>query len=63
MVRVGKPMAPNTFVIYVANKVVEIVHAESRAQASAWATRNFGDQAYVFENAQARDIAWEERYL
>lgn len=47
MIRVGKPLAPNTFVIYVGTEIVDVVYAKSRAH------------AYVMENVQARDITWD----
>jgi hypothetical protein len=53
---VGKPMAHNTFVVYVGTKIVEVVYATSYQQAYEWAKRNYGEQAYVFENVQALDI-------
>ncbi|MNV69408.1 hypothetical protein D3C71_1623150 [compost metagenome] len=59
MIRVGKQMAPGTFVVYVGTAIVEVVYATSRKQASEWAYRNYGEAAYVFENVQARDITWE----
>lgn len=59
MIRVGKPMAPGVFVVYVGTQIVEVVYAAGRAQAGEWARKNFGPDAYVFENVQARDITWE----
>lgn len=56
MICVGKPMAPNTFVVYVGTRIVEVVYASSKRQAYEWAQRNHGAEAYVFENVQARDI-------
>lgn len=53
MIRVGKPMAPNTFVIYVGTRIVQVVYANSRGQTYEWAQRNHGEAAYVFENVQA----------
>jgi hypothetical protein len=49
-------MAPNTFVVYVGTRIVEVVYTNSPRQAYEWAQRNFGAEAYVFENVQARDI-------
>lgn len=59
MIRVGKPMAPGTFVVYVGISIVDVVYARSREQAAEWAHKNYGSAAYVFENVQARDITWE----
>ncbi|MBE3649140.1 hypothetical protein [Paenibacillus polymyxa] len=56
MIRVGKPMAQNTFVVYVGTEIKEVVYAESRGQAGEWAQRKYGSQAYVFENVHALDI-------
>jgi hypothetical protein len=56
MIRVGKPMAHNTFAVYVEARLVEVVYALSSRQAYEWAQRNYGDTAYVMENVQARDI-------
>ncbi|MFK4304289.1 hypothetical protein ABH892_004429 [Paenibacillus sp. RC254] len=58
MIRVGKPMAPGTFVVYVGTEIKEVVYAESRRQAGEWAQRKYGPQAYIFENVQALDITW-----
>lgn len=56
MIRVGKPMAPNTFAVYIGSALVEVVFASSNRQAYEWAQRNYGAEAYVMENVQARDI-------
>ncbi|WP_348623072.1 hypothetical protein ABFT51_17875 [Paenibacillus peoriae] len=58
MIRVGKPMAQNTFVVYVGTEIREVVSAKSRNQAGEWAQRKYGSQAYVFENVHALDITW-----
>ncbi|KOS00440.1 hypothetical protein [Paenibacillus polymyxa] len=58
MIRVGKPMAQNTFVVYVGTEIKEVVYAESRSQAGEWAQRKYGSNAYIFENVQALDITW-----
>lgn len=59
MIRIGKPMAHNTFAVYIGNTIIEVVYANSRQQADEWAKRNYGARAYVFENVQARDITRE----
>lgn len=56
MIRVGKPMAPNTFAVYAGGTLVDVVYASSIRQAYEWAQRNYGGSAYVMENVQARDI-------
>lgn len=56
MIRVGKPMAHNTFAVYEGARLVEVVYASSTRQAYEWAQRNYGAAAYVMENVQARDI-------
>lgn len=58
-VRVGKPMAPGTYAVYIGNRIVDVVYARDRRQAGAWAEANYGINAQVFENAHAADITWE----
>ncbi|WP_018755149.1 hypothetical protein [Paenibacillus terrigena] len=59
MIRMGKPMAHNTFVIYVGTRIVEVVYANSFQQALAWARSEYGYEVYIMENIQVRDITWE----
>lgn len=58
-VRIGKPMAPGTYAVYIGNKIVDVVYARSRKQAGEWAAKQYGDDAQIFENAHAADIMWE----
>lgn len=59
MIRVGKPMAPNTYAVYVSpTRLVEVVYARDRQHAFEWARQTYGPDAYVMENVQARDITW-----
>lgn len=58
MIRVGKPMANNTYVVYLRNEIKEVVYALSRVHAYEWARQNYGSEAYIMENVQARDITW-----
>jgi hypothetical protein len=56
MIRVGKPMAHNTYAIYVGATLTEVVYANSQRQAYYWAVKTYGSTAYAMENVQARDI-------
>ncbi|GIQ64891.1 hypothetical protein PACILC2_34590 [Paenibacillus cisolokensis] len=60
MIRIGRPLAHNTFAVYVnGTQLVEIIYARSRQQAYEWARRTYGDGAYIMMNVQARDITLE----
>ncbi|WP_342480469.1 hypothetical protein NST07_25990 [Paenibacillus sp. FSL L8-0340] len=58
-VRIGKPMAPGTYVVYIGNNIVDVVYARDRRQAGEWAFRNYGAGAQIFETAYAADITRE----
>lgn len=58
-VRVGKPMAPGTYAVYIGNKIVDVVYAIDRRQAGDWAFKQYGANAQIFENAHAADITRE----
>lgn len=58
-VRIGKPMAPGTYAVYLGNKIVDVVYARDRRQAGEWAAKQYGAGAQIFENAHAADITWE----
>jgi len=58
-VRVGKPLAPRTFAVYIVNELVELIYASSRESANRWAQNKYGNEAYIMENAQALDVTYE----